>query len=128
MSKKNKKPVNPPLQHHLLAALKAIDNQIARSMQRDENTNSVQKWGPIQERIELLTSFLIENAGNQEIQLESLLILGQAVTKTLRLLAEELGQAELGQVRGGYCREAFEKIEDDSRRALASLRDEAILM
>jgi len=128
MGKKVKKTSVPPLEAHLIGALRTIDKQIARSMQRDENVHSVQKWGPLDERIELICSLLLERCGKQEVQLDSLVVLSQALVKSLRLLVEELDREGLGEVRTHYCKETFEKISDDSRKALDILSDQTILM
>ena len=101
----------------LLAAMKALDNQIARRMQRNpeqKEVHGVQKWEPQAEKVEEVTAFILESFGAQKVDLDSILVLSQAFTKSLYLLSEELGQEGLGELRANYCKSAFEIISRDS--------------
>ncbi len=121
MSKKDKL---PPLEEGLLAALKAIDNQIAREIgsrsptEREEH--GVQKWEPLVSRIERICGFVLDKFGDNEIDLDGIVVLSQALTKTLQLLFEELGEDGLGKVRYKYCAAALEEIEKSVSRGLRS--------
>ncbi|MCB0359421.1 MAG: hypothetical protein KDD44_07285, partial [Bdellovibrionales bacterium] len=73
-----KTPKEEPLVRGLRMAMQALDRQVARAMQRDpaeRDVHGVQKWEPLQERIERVSSFLLNSLGEQEIQLDSLLVL-----------------------------------------------------
>ena len=121
MSKREKL---PPLEEGLLAALQAIDNQVAREIgsrtpvEREEH--GVQKWEPLTARIERVCGFVLDKFGENEIDLDGLVVLGQALTKTLQLLYEELGEEGLGKVRFKYCSSALEEIEKSAARGLRS--------
>ena len=120
----------PPLERGILDALRAIDSQVAREMQRtpeEERSEGVQKWGPYASRIERVASFVLQNLGAAEVNLDSILVMAQAMSKTLTLLVEELGAEGLGKVRAGYCVDAFEKISRDANLGLASLRGEVLM-
>lgn len=126
MSKKSKSKL-PPLEGGLLSALQAIDNQVARAMQRSpeqREEQGVQKWEPYNSRIEQLTVFLLDTLAEQEAELDGLLVLSQATTKTLHMLIADLGEKGLGKMRSNYCREALKHILDDASRALENLQDE----
>jgi hypothetical protein len=118
MAPKEERPT--PLEQGLLNAMKALDNQIAREMQRspaETDKHGVQKWEPYQKRIESVSAFVMNALGGQEVDLDSLLVLAQAMTKCLQLVVEELGQDGLGQVRSSYCQIAMENISKDAYRA-----------
>ena len=124
MKKGKAKPKVPPLEAGLLQAMKALDNQIARQMQRspaEREELGVQKWEPIGERIEEVVSLVLEKLGSEEVALDGLLVLSQAMSKALYLLVEELGEEGLGELRGGYCRKACELILRDAERAMEVL-------
>ena len=128
MSKKDKKTEKlEPLEEGLLLAMRAIDKQIAREMQRSPaelEISGVQKWEPIQKRIELVTSILLGFIGSNKRQLDSLLVLSQASTKALRMFVDELGQENIGEIRSAYLEKAFENISRDAREGDASLKPE----
>lgn len=129
MTKKELK--RPPLEEGLLVALKSLDNQIAREMQRnpeDLERFGVQKWEPYAKRMEIVTSFLLDAIGGQEVGLDSLIVLSQATTKALSLIAHDLEKKGLGKLRTAYCLEALKRINDDSFRGMQILRDKAELM
>lgn len=129
MSSKKGKPA--PLEAGVLQACQALDNQIARRMQRDPKQKAehgVQKWEPLQERVEHVASLLVESFGEEEIQLDSLLILTQAFTKALYILTSELGEDGLGEMRSRYCEEAFSNLLRDIERAEAVLKENAVAL
>lgn len=119
MSKKEKL---PPLEEGLLTALQAIDNQIAREVgsrspaEREEH--GVQKWEPLVTRVERICGFILDKFGENELDLDGIVVLSQALTKTLQLLYEELGEEGLGKVRFNYCTTALEEIEKSASRGL----------
>ena len=120
-----------PLEDGLLRAMSAIDNQIAREMQRypeQVERQGVQKWEPHGKRVELISSFLMNCLGDQKINMDSLLVLAQASTKALSLVIADLGSDGLGKIRGDYCRVAMEAISSDARRAVQSLQEELHLI
>lgn len=121
MSKREKL---PPLEEGLLAALQAIDNQVAREVgtrsPTDRDEHGVQKWEPLVSRVERICGFVLDKFGENEIDLDGIVVLSQAMTKTLQLLFEELGEEGLGKVRHKYCAAALEEIEKSVTRGLRS--------
>ena len=120
----------PPMESGILTAMAAIDKQIRREMQRspaEREAQGVQKWEPFQKRIELITSFVMNSLGEGDVQLDSLLVLSQAMTKALELIAAELGAEELGEVRAAYVAKAFEVIAESARRGLQAVGPESEL-
>ena len=120
-----------PLEENLRKVLQALDTQVQREMQRSpaqEEVHGVQKWEPYRRRIENLSSFVLNSFADQEITLDSLLILSQATAKSLQLLVDDLGSAGLGEVRRQYCIAAFEALNADAERALAALKSDRTLM
>jgi len=111
-----------PLEDGLFKACRAIENQIAREMQRtpaQRDQHGVQKWEPYAKRIESICSFLLEETATeagQGVSLDALLVLSQAVTKALSILTDELGEKGLGTVRAAYVREAAKNLKRDILR------------
>lgn len=106
-------------EQHLIDCLKSFDSQIAREMQRSPSQlekQGVQKWTPYQRHIERLSAVLISSLGEQQVDLDSLIVMSQAFAKTLRLVCEDLEDAGLGRLRAAYCKAAFEEILEDARR------------
>lgn len=128
MSKQNKKPV---LEESILSALKSIDNQIARAMERtpaEREVHGVQKWKPYEERVEKLCELLLSEYGD-EYQLDGLIVLVKTFVKSFSILCEELGSDAFGEIRTAYIKETLEKLESDVFRAKSSFgRDETTLM
>lgn len=119
-----------PLDEGLLRALRAIDSQVAREMQRtpaELEKLGVQKWEPFNKRIENIAAFLIDNISEQNIQLDSLLVLSQALAKVLKIFSEDLGEDGLGKIRTAYMRWALENLSRDSYEALRALGAEGQL-
>jgi hypothetical protein len=113
----------------LLQAMKAIDNQIARALQRtpaERELQGVQKWEPYESRIEHVTAFLLNQLGDSEVSFDSLIVFAQAFTKALRFAAEDLGTEGLGAMRTDYCRDAMQKIERDASKALSEMCGDAL--
>ena len=118
------------LEQGLLGAMKAIDNQIARAMQRtpsERDVHGVQKWEPYNTRIENVTAFLLESMADNEVSLDSLLVLAQAFPKALHLIVNDLGREGLGAVRTSYCGEAVKHIERDAQGVLTALADQHLV-
>lgn len=119
-----------PLEEAIVRAMKAIDNQVAREMQRspaERDAHGVQKWKPYDARIESLTAFILNKLGENEVELDSLLVLSQSFARALRLVVEDLGQEGLGDVRSEYCRKALETLSEDGRRGNDLLRDAELM-
>lgn len=112
-----------PFQDSLLGALKAIDNQVARQMQRtpaEREESGVQKWSPLTDKIEETTSIILDGFADGYVQLDSLLVLSQSLVKAFYLIVEDVGAEDLGDLRSAYCQDALEKIERDARQGLAT--------
>lgn len=119
----------PPLESGLLEALRALDNQIAREMQRtpaEREEHGVQKWEPFQKRVESATAFLLNCLGDDAIKLDSVIILAQAFPKALLFIAQDLGEPGLGEIRASYLRKAMEQIIRDGENALGELSTPAL--
>ena len=113
-----------PLDEGLLKALRAIDNQISREMQRtpaELEKLGVQKWEPFNKRIENIAAFLIDNISEQHIQLDSLVVLSQALAKVMKIFAEDMGEDGLGKMRSAYLRWAMENLSRDAYESLRAL-------
>jgi hypothetical protein len=108
-------------------AMRALDNQVARDWQKrapeDRESLGVLKWEPINTRVENLSVFLLESFGDQLIGLDSLLIMSQAMAKSLQLIVDELGAEGLGEVRKAYCLGAAENISRDIARLQQALKE-----
>ncbi len=118
------------LEQGLLQAMKAIDNQIARAMQRtpaERDAHGVQKWEPYNTRVENVTAFLLEELGENSTSLDSLLVFAQAFPKALHLLVHDLGREGLGDIRTAYCLEAMKGVERDAQEVLSSLADQHLV-
>lgn len=114
------------LEQGLLQAMRAIDNQVARAMQRSpaaREVHGVQKWEPYNTRVESVTAFLLEEVGSTSITLDSVLVFSQAFTKALQLIVSDLGREGLGEVRASYCLDAMEKVERDAQEVVTSLTE-----
>lgn len=113
------------LEEALVRAMEALDNQVAREMQRDpkaREAHGVQKWEPFSKRIEHIASLSIEAFAEQRVGLDSILILSQSFAKLLKIAVTELGEEGLGELRSNYCLQAFEAIQRDAEEGIASLR------
>jgi hypothetical protein len=117
------------LEEGLLQAMKAIDNQVARALQRtpaEREEHGIQKWEPYESRIEHVTAFILNELGEGGVSIDSLLVLSQSFTKALRLVSEDLGLEGLGKLRSAYCVDAMEKIQRDADKTLAELATERL--
>ena len=117
------------LEEGLLQAMHAIDNQVARAMQRspaEREAQGVQKWEPYDTRIEHVAAYVLNELGDNTVALDSVLVLAQAFTKALRLAVEDLGSEGLGTVRTSYCIDTMERILRDADRALSELQSERL--
>lgn len=109
----------PRMEAGLQQCMRAIDNQIARELQRspaEREDHGVQKWEPFAERTERLVTFILDQLGEDTIALDSLLVLSQATAKALTLVSEDLGEDGLGVVRSQYCLTASDAIALDMQR------------
>lgn len=128
MSKKNKDKgdaILPVMEAGLARCMRSLDSQIAREMQRspaEREEHGVQKWEPYNTRIERLVTFLLNQLGDEEVTLDSLLVLVQALTKTYSIIVDDLGEEGLGEVRSLYCARACEALSFDIERAAKILR------
>ena len=124
--KKTNSPKGAPLMESgLLQCMKALDNQIAREMQRspeEREAHGVQKWEPYNTRIERVVTLLLNELGADNITLDSVLVLTQALSKTMSITVDDLGEEGLGNVRSTYCLKACEALSFDTERALNVLR------
>ncbi|RMG39692.1 MAG: hypothetical protein D6719_12715 [Candidatus Dadabacteria bacterium] len=126
-----KKKAPHSLEEHLLRAMRLIDNQIAREMQRtpeERETEGVLKWTPYKKRSELLTSVILNAVGENSVKLDSLLVLLDSSAKALELLMSDLGSSGLGSVRSAYCQETIRAVQESMRRALQNIDDQRQLM
>jgi hypothetical protein len=118
------------LEAGLLQAMRAIDNQIARAMQRapaEREVHGVQKWEPYAARVEGIAGFLLEEIGDTNVGLDSLLVCAQAFTKALQLVCDELGPEGLGDVRTAYCLDAMRHITRDAQLVIDGLSDQLMV-
>jgi hypothetical protein len=121
---------NGKLEEGLLQAMKSVDNQIARAMQRspaEREMHGVQKWEAYESRVESIAAFLLQEVGDTNIGLDSLLVFAQAFSKALRLVCDDLGEEGLGKIRSAYCRDAMEKIGRDAHMVSAALSDKHLV-
>jgi len=115
------------LEEGLLQAMQAIDNQVARAMQRtpaERELHGVQKWEPYSTRIEDISAFLLQEFGDGNVKIDALLVCAQAFTKALQLACDDLREEGLGKVRTSYCLDAADKISRDSQMIAATLSDQ----
>ena len=127
MSKKKNKSI-PPMEGGLLQCMKALDNQVAREMQRapaEREQHGVQKWEPYAARVEKVAGCILDALGGEEISLDSLIILSQATAKARSIAADDLGEDGLGVVRSQYILTAAENIAYDTSRISSLLRGSA---
>lgn len=125
-SNEGKKQQGSVLEQSLLQAMRAVDGQIARAMQRSPSEREalgVQKWQPFADRVELITSFVLNALGGNEVEIDSVLVLAEAYAKALQIISEDL-RGDLGKVRISYCRAMLEQIGESARRGLDALRDD----
>jgi len=118
------------LEEGLIQAMRAIDNQIARAMQRspsERDVQGVQKWEPYETRVEHVAAFIINQLGDESVNLDGVIVLAQAFTKALCILANDLGTDGLGELRTAYCLDAVDKIERDAHRVKRDLESEELM-
>jgi hypothetical protein len=118
------------LEEGLLQAMRAIDNQVARAMQRspaERELHGVQKWEPYASRVEGIAAFLLQEVGDTTIGLDSLVVCAQAFTKALQLVCDDLGEDGLGKLRASYCLDAMGKITRDAQMVIDSLSEDHLV-
>jgi hypothetical protein len=122
----------PPLQEGLLIAMRALDNQINKAVERrtpaEREVHGVEKWQPLNDRVELVASVLLEAFADGDAGLDALLVLAQAAPKALSMVIDELGLPALGDARANYCRQAMAGIADDARRSMERISTESTVM
>lgn len=126
-----KKEPRSKLEAGLITAMQALDNQIARAIGRtpeEREIHGVQKWEPMSDRVEQICVLLIDALGDQEIGLDSVVVLAQALSKALFMIVDDLEGQDLGKLRTAYCLSALENILNDSERAQKLLKGDAGLM
>ena len=121
----------PPLESGLITAMRALDSQIDKEVLRrnpsEMEEHGVQKWEPIDKRIERVCALVLDWVGQDAVKLESVLVLSQAMTKSLKLIVEDLGEESLGKVRANYCTSALDRISRDAHAGLALLEKNSFL-
>ncbi len=118
------------LEEGLVQAMRAIDNQVARAMQRspsERDAHGVQKWEPYETRVEHVAAFIINQLGEEAVSLDGVIVLAQAFTKALRILTHDLGSDGLGETRTAYCLDAVDKIERDAHRVKRDLESDELM-
>ena len=113
-----------PLEDGLIRAMRSLDVQIARALERspaEREEKGVQKWEPIAQRVETVCSFLLDRLGDDEVRLDSVVVLAQSFAKLLTLVADDLGSEGLGAMRTSYCLAAADSIERDLLRLRSKL-------
>jgi hypothetical protein len=106
----------------LTRAMRTIGRQIAREMQRfpaEQEVHGVQKWAPIQKRVERAIGIILDEVGDQTVEIESLVVLTRAFTSAIRMIVEDLGVEGLGKVRSEYVCDAMERAQEDARRTIS---------
>ena len=128
MTKEQKLPL---LDESLIRALELIDSQVARAMERtpeQREKGGVQKWKPLEERVERLSTLILDNFGDR-VQLDSILVLSQAMVKVLGLLCQEMGQDGLVELRSLYIQDALKILEIEVERTIGVFKeDKTVLM
>ncbi len=118
------------LEDGLLTAMQALDNQIAREMQRDPQAlemHGVTKFEPIAKRVERVTSFILNTLGENNAQIDSVLVLAESFTKALELIVADLGTDGLGKMRTSLCAACANKLQNSSYKTVAMLNEENIM-
>jgi hypothetical protein len=119
------------LEKSLISAMQALDKQILRAVSSRNpeklERHGVQKWEPISERVEMVATLILDKLGDNHIELDSVLVLSQALSKVLQLVAEDLGRDGLGELRTAYLKRAFELITDSALRGEQALGDAPLL-
>lgn len=126
MSKKPDQKELTPGEEGLLRALKAIDQQILREVSTrtpaEVERHGQRKWEAFDSRVEQVCSFVLNALGDNDVQLDGVLVLAQGLTKALSFVAEDLGEDGLGKTRSEYLRVAADKIERDTDNLRLALK------
>ena len=121
----------PPLEAGIMQAMKALDRQIARDMLRTPAEVEEKGWSksePYLKRVEIIAPLIMNALGDDEITLDSLIIMARSMSKTLQLVIEDLGSNGLGKARSAACDEALRQIINDSDTALRAIKGTVDLM
>lgn len=119
------------LESGLLSALCALDSQVARALNKtpeERETYGLEKWEIYQAKLEQLTGFLLDCFSEQQVQLDSLLVLSQATAKALSMITEDLGESGLGKTRSRYVLKAAESMERDATQIIRRIKGDPGLM
>jgi hypothetical protein len=114
------------LETSLTTALNALQNQIDREMQRsplEMEAKGMRKWEPFQTRVERVAGFIVESLADNKISLDSLIVLSQALSKSLQVAVTEIGKDCLGKTRSEYCLHAAEQIKRDAKEIEKTIND-----
>ncbi|NBW39866.1 hypothetical protein EBR25_02565 [bacterium] len=114
------------LEQALSRVLETLDAQVAREMQRtpaEREQRGVLKSEAHKKRSEKVSSHILEGISQGEFGLDGALILAEAIPRCLRILAEELGEDDLGKVRSTYLRELFLELEREAELGQCALGD-----
>lgn len=130
-SNRNNSEQLPPLEQGLFTALRSIDTQILREVESRNpaqlEEHGLRKWNSYESRIERICSFVLNSIGDDDLGTDGVLVMAQAMSKTLMLVVEDLEQAGLGKTRSEYCRTAAANIERDMNEILQLLQDQPAL-
>ena len=114
------------LETSLLTVLNSLQNQIDREMQRNPHQveqKGTRKWEPFETRVEKVAGFVIESLSENKVSLDSIIVLTQAMTKTLQIAVTEIGKDGLGKMRSEYCLHAAEQITRDANEIEGTVND-----
>ena len=106
------------LEASLLTVLSALQNQIDREMQRnpqEREKKGVKKWEPFEIRVERVAGFVVESLSENKISLDSIIVLSQALSKSLQIAVTEIGKDGLGKTRSEYCLHAARQLTRDAK-------------
>ena len=120
-----------PLEEGLITAMKSIDKQILREVSSrspsSREEHGVQKWEPIEKRVEYVSSIILNELGEESVGLDAILVMAQAFAKSLQLIAEDLGEEGLGEVRTSYMKAALEQLERSAHRGIQAISSDTTL-
>lgn len=120
-----------PLEESLITAMQGIDKQILREVSSrspvSRQEHGVQKWEPIEKRVEYLSGFILNELGESTVGLDSVLVMAQAFSLALQMVSEDLGEEGLGEVRTSYLKTAFDHLERCAFRGRQGLSTENTL-
>lgn len=113
-----------PLEAGILTALKALENQIARELQRTPSETELQgvtKWEPYSKRVEKVTGFVLDLIESKSVDLDGIFVMAQAFSKALAMVATDVGPSDLGEVRSDHMRAAGQALDHDAQTILNAI-------